>query len=362
MTLKSNSFLFVISCVFCITAAETFFYVFAMWQYSYPAVWYHTDEDNTKLLCYDKNFLSVADWDLKSEHPFPNLRYAANTDNDSSLQDLPFISVPNAIVVTINEVGFRERPVAQLNSRNKVTLVIGDSFGAGQGVRVQDRFTEVLEAKLLEDGTNHAVGNFCMMGHNVRAVSKTLSQNIDVFPNLQRVIYMMTLNDPVGDAKALEMYQVVDDLMHLRTNVLLSRTDLPLVRWSHTAKWVGQLIVRYQISRQTEERYQYLFSENAGWKQTTEIIDRMKKRCELRDVEFALVLFPLLHRLKEYPFVKAHSAVREYAQRAGIDFYDLLEVFSNKIESRYWVHPRDFHPNYQAHREVAEYLHTKINW
>ena len=360
MSRRPEVLLLAFSCLCCAIAVETFFYFLAQRQQTYPAVWYHTDDERTKLLCYDEGFLGVADWDLRLDHPYGTLRYAANTDEDSSLQDLDPRLVPHAVEFRVNEAGFRERPLAQVEAAT--TLVIGDSFGAGQGVRISDRLSERLEARLKPEGPNHVIANFCMLGYNIRDISKTMGRHLDTFPNLQRVIYILTLNDPLGDARALEMYQVIDDLMHLRTNLLAESAAVPVLSRSHAARWMLERVARREISRTTVERYNYLFDDNVGWRRTRQLLDRMRDRCEQKGCEFIIVLFPLLFELADYPFKPAHEAVRAYARGAGIGFIDLLELFAGADERTYRVHPRDFHPNDRAHRKVAEYLYGEINW
>ncbi|MCY3762255.1 MAG: hypothetical protein OXH50_13475, partial [Gemmatimonadetes bacterium] len=176
MNRKSRFLLLAASCLFCVLATEAFFYFLAKQQRTYPAVWYRTGEEHTKLLCYDGEFLGVADWDLRLEQPYPELAYAANTDGDPSLAGLDPLRVPHAIEVRVNGAGFRERPLQHFTSTrgSRTTLVLGDSFGAGQGVRVRDRLTELLETRLRAGGSDHQLANFCMRGRSIRPVSRTL--------------------------------------------------------------------------------------------------------------------------------------------------------------------------------------------
>jgi hypothetical protein len=64
-----------------------------------------------------------------------------------------------------NELGYRDRPITQDSTTRKV-LLVGDSFGAGHGVkRMQDRMGEVLESQL---GAGWRVYNACYPGLDTR--------------------------------------------------------------------------------------------------------------------------------------------------------------------------------------------------
>ena len=362
---KPEIILLLFSCICCVVALELVFYIVGERQRTYPAVVYDTEDERTKLVCYDDEFLSTADWDLRRDRPYSRLRYAMNTDDDLSLQGLDPQLVPHAVEVKLNEVGFRDRSLAQLNADPEadVTLVIGDSFGVGQGVRVADRFTQILEAKLnLASAHDHVLANFCMMGFNIKKISETMAEHMRAFPRLRRVIYVFTLNDPVRDVRGQEMSQSIDDFMQLRTNLLSENVDLPVISRSHALRWVLERVARRQISRQTIEWYNYMYTDNAGWRKTMRTLDQMHRQSQQNGCEFILVLWPLLFDLEEYPFRKAHDTIRAYARARGMRFIDLLDLFAGRDEQTYWVHPRDFHPNHLAHKEVAESLFERIEW
>ena len=367
MKRKPEILLLVVSCLCCAIAIETLFYIAGKRQRTYPAVLYQSEEERTMVLCYDEQFLSKGDWDLRLDNPYSSLSYVMNTDQDPSLEGLDPLLVPHAVELKRNAVGFREREVGELNALGgggEVTLVIGDSFGAGQGVRMADRLTEILEAKLNSPPRHqrHVVANFCMMGFNIRSVGETLAKHGDALGNLRRVVYLFNLNDPARDVKADSMSQSIDDFVHLRANLLAESVDVPVIGGTHVGRWVLERLARQRISHQTIDWYQYIYTDNAGWRETKRQLDQMKRRCERIGCEFIIVLFPLFYELADYPFAGAHEAMREYAQTAGISFIDLLDLFGGRDERSYWVHPRDFHPNHLAHREVAEYLYEKIGW
>ena len=124
---------------------EVSFWLFARSEQIYPLVYYETVDPNLDLWCYDEHFAGTPDWDLRRAHPYGKLTYLGNANNDSTLANLLPFKVPNAIEMRRNEEQLRERPMAEFDEQNaKIVLVIGDSFGFGQGIRVAERFFEYL--------------------------------------------------------------------------------------------------------------------------------------------------------------------------------------------------------------------------
>ena len=366
MKRKAELLLLLSSVVCCALALELFFYLGHKEGKTYPAVMYLTDDPSTRVLCYDDEFRSAADWDLRQQnHPYGELRYKMNMDKDPALDGLDPRNVPFAVELRLNEAGFRERDLTALAlaDSSEVTLVIGDSFGAGQGVRLQDRLTEVLE-QALNDSLEQPqlLVNLCKRGYNIKMVSQTLTHHIGSFPRVRRVIYLYNLNDAALDAHGFELSQAIDDFMHLRVNLLAASVEGSILGHSYAASWVLQRLARRRIASRTIEWYNYMYTDNDGWRVTMKRLDQMVRLSADHGADFIIVLFPMFIDLKDYPLVSAHAAVGEYARRAQVDFVDLLELFEGRSERDYWVHPRDFHPNDRAHAEVARYLHKTLDW
>jgi hypothetical protein len=164
---------------------------------------------------------------------------------------------------------------------------------------------------------------------------------------------------------AREVYQrqkYINDFLHLRQSHFSehfgSITRLP----SPTLRWITGRIALNQVSRETIAWYKQMYSDNSGWRLTQKVLHGMHRFCAQRGIDFTLLVFPIYYRLADYPLEEVHTTLARFAHRSGMHHVDLLDLFAGKNELDYWVHPRDFHPNNRAHREVAEFLYSAIPW
>ena len=344
-------------------ALEASFWLLARSERSYPLVYYETDDPNLDLWCYDEHFVGTPDRDLRQAHPYGKLTYLGNANNDSTLANLAPHKVPNAIEMRRNEEQLRERPMAEFDAeRAKIVLVIGDSFGFGQGVRVEERFSNILEFRLNRDRPTerYQLFNACAPGMNIKRIAKTMERYVQYFAEVERVVYAFTLNDPLRSGRLLKMERELADFMHSRSNAGAARF---LAGWnSYALRWFAVRLKRQQISRDTVEWYRQLYKDNLGWTLTQRLLSRMKKSCADKGIEFSLVVFPVFYQLEAYPLTEVHETLGTLAEHEGIHYVDLLAQFAGKDERDYWVHPTDFHPNSRAHREAGDFLYEAIPW
>ena len=342
---------------------EVSFWLFARSERIYPLVYYETSDPSLDLWCYDEHFAGTPDWDLRRAHPYGKLTYLGNANNDSTLANLSPLKAPNAIKMRRNEDQLRERPMAEFDAqRAKIVLVIGDSFGFGQGVRVAERFSNILEVRLNQGhpAERYQTFNACAPGMNIKRIAKAMERYVEYFARVERVVYAFTLNDPFRSGRLLEMERELADFMHLRYHAESAR--FLAGRNSYTLRWFAARLKRQQISRDTVEWYRQLYKNNLGWTLTQQLLSRMKKYCSDKGIEFSLVVFPVFYQLEAYPLTEVHETLGTFAQHEGIHHVDLLAQFAGKNERDYWVHPTDFHPNSRAHREAGAFLYDAIPW
>ena len=384
---------------------EGSFWLLAQAEPIYPVVFYDndkTDDPSFVLDCYDDHFVGTPDWDLRQAHPFGELTYRGNAHKDSSLANLSPLKVPNAIEMRRNEKGLRERPMTAFDAeRDKIVVVVGDSFCFGLGVRVVDRFSNVLETRLNREypAERYRLFNTCKQDRNIEQIAEVMEGYVESFARVDRVVYSFVLNDPIFNwrlwkwKRELREFVLNDPTLGKRVEGVTikewwssvlergfydsfyfrdffsfhSRSNAASVRFlagrdSYTLRWFAARLQRQLISRYSIEWYRRLYIDNPQWPQTQQVLRRMKDYCSAKGIAFSLVVWPLFYQLDAYPLTEVHEFIGAVARQEGIHYVDLLPLFAGKDARDYRVHPTDLHPNSRAHAEAAAFLYDAIPW
>ena len=340
---------------------EGSFWLFARWaERIYLPVYYNiTDEPNVFLECYDDHFAGTPDRVCGGK-----LIYEWNASRDPALADLSSRKVPNAIEIRENERGLRERPMAAFDARrDKIVVLVGDSFCFGQGVRVSERFSNVLETRLNREhpAEHYRLFNSCEPGANIENIAWAMEHYVEFLGRVDRVVYSFVLNDPIKKGRLKEWRR------DLRRELRSERSKSNAARFlagqdSYTLHWFATRLQRQQIARETVEWYRRLYTTNPDWPETRQLLRRMKEYCSAKGIAFSLVVWPVFYQLDAYPLTEVHEIIEAVAQQEGIHYVDLLPLFAGQDAQEYWVHPTDSHPNSRAHAEAAAFLYDAIPW
>ncbi len=327
---------------------------------SYPMVVYQTEIPGTEVWNYDTYFNGIADYDLRENNPFKSLKTVGNIDGDPSLAELSPLAVPMAIQVVRSDEFLRERGLTFLKPADSVNVVIGDSFCFGQGVRVQDRFSNLLETMLIEGKSTESyspkVINVCQTGVDTEWVTQIYQGYVDRFSNMERLIYSFTLNDPFLDQALKDKEKHINDFFHFRGNNFEKEYGAFNTERSALVRFFLRRQVSNRVAEDTADWYRALFNDSEGWRRTQEEISKINKYVISKGKRFTFLVFPIFYQLQNYPLEGVHKKIAEFAARENIELIDLLPVFRGEDEKKYWTHPKDFHPNYLAHEKAAEEL------
>lgn len=323
----------------------------------YPLTYYDTEDPAVTLWCYDEGFRGIVDHDLRTATPYRSIRYHGTEGLGPGLEGVSHLEVPMAVEVRLNANGFRERPFEVLERLRSLTLVVGDSFCFGQGVRVADRLTERLESR--GAGT---FANLCRASANLEEIAGILESGLDALPNAAAVVYVYNLNDPVRDESVEASQPYIDDFMHLRGyNVIrMLPPRFRILGRSALLRWGLRRVYGSRVHAETETWYRRLYEDGPGWEASAAILRRMNETCRRRGIPFEMVIFPVLHDLDRYPFRAVHAKIADFGASSGFPVVDLLPAFEGRNEEDLQVHPTDFHPNHLGHEVAARFLSARL--
>jgi lysophospholipase L1-like esterase len=236
--------------------------------------------------------------------------------------------------------------------------IIGDSVTYGQGIREEDRFSNLLQGYL--DGEKSAcrfeVLNFGWLG------SETIDE-VNVFRNTvykvnpDFIVLQWFINDVEGHDKSKRpqskplipfdsansyLYQnsVIYYLLDLQWQNLVQRT-------SHSEGYRGYLFERFGDPEGPEARAY------------VEVLREFIGLCRERGIPVGVILFPdMVPGLADsYPFEYLHDLVHGVCDQEGVPYVDLLDTYTQYKDCRQlWVNRFDHHPSPLANRLAAEKL------
>ena len=241
---------------------------------------------------------------------------------------------------------------ADLDPARPQVLFLGDSFTQGQGVWTKDTFPSLLDFPGAQR-RNCGQGGFSL-ADSVRTFDQARAS---YRPAL--TVYALVLNDLPGPT------ELANDYINFRTDRLEdfvarnARELLGPLEFLSGSRYV-QLLLRARIQREvgdrTEAGYRSAFAPGESLDHGFDEIARIAAASD----RFLLVVFPLFVRLDAYPFEEVHATIRREAQRRGIEWLDLLDVFRGLEADDLVVFRTDLHPNEVAHRMAADAIRARL--
>jgi lysophospholipase L1-like esterase len=233
----------------------------------------------------------------------------------------------------------REAPAGTLR-----VLVLGDSISFGHGVKAEESWPELLEARLNQPGRPVEVLNTAAPGNGPMQEFHDLRRNRFLGPDL--VVLQITLNDVVEPYLFLKRlggngsdYHGVEDVSHLH-HVLQQRSGLYLAlrqglvslrllgspgktraeRAAHEEAYAATKLIDAPDSPPIQ----------AAWTEALDWLNRIAKAAD--ETPVLLVVSPFQFQLKRSPaLARPQAKLEAFSERVGWDFVDLLFL----LQSRY---------------------------
>lgn len=249
----------------------------------------------------------------------------------------------------LNSKGFRGPEINLIKEKGKIRVIgLGDSNNFGTGAEWEDIYLEQLKNKLnTNTKSSFETINFGKVGWNtVQEAEFFAKEGLPYKPDILILLYC--LNDP-----ELSFY-----LLKPITN---SDLEVQYLWRSHLyfcfIKAYNKLVYPY-------DKYMInLFKDGSDTaKFNQQALNSISKLCRNIGIKPVLVILPVFKGLRNYQFTNLHKKVREWGQMCNYDVIDLLPVYAkySATGEEFRVSSKDWHPNKEGHRIIAEEVYKKI--
>ncbi len=227
-------------------------------------------------------------------------------------------------------------------------LALGDSFIYGLGVgEGEDVPTRVAEALAAADNPVDMV-NLGRIGMDLERVAR-LYHRVGRLYGPDVVLWFFVLNDLGDPLPPAVMGGAYHDLIN-------DSVGPGRVAGSALLGLVARARAVAALSAASEAGYRALLTDPARLARAERLLREVVEDRVGSGGRVVVAIYPLLHRLRAYPFREAHEAVAAMAERAGAEVVDLLPAFEGRDARALWVSRADHHPNPAAHALAGAWL------
>jgi len=240
----------------------------------------------------------------------------------------------NCVQFSVNSTWHREveREEIYKDKRNKI-IFIGDSFTYGEGVKMEDIFTEKLKYHF--NHTGKVIYNLSSPGGGIEYAFSTIKEIIPKLKNVQIAI-QWGVNDFVsyGD---------------LRRNI-----ERPQYFFSHF-KLFHFFFHRYMDKKETEREENY-YNNLSNSKEHFKLLIKLIAYLRNSSTDFFFYNFPEPYWMGKNHGSLLHREVLSILKKNNVASINVAKNFDLKNMKQYFVHKIDPHPNEIAHHEVYTVL------
>lgn len=266
-----------------------------------------------------------------------------------------WVAVYSSRRIEPNFMGYRQAYDLKSLTPDDIILT-GDSFVWGDGVRLDERFGDVLETRLRQSGQPGQVFSLGVRGAGPARSLESL-RAIPANTDTRLILFAFYPNDIEPAANSPLNGQSTDHLWFLARSSLAIRALLEL-----RSKWnVPGLDAYHQMIISdfdpTEPTFQSRWDallDSAG-----QLADEARKRSRHRPI---FLIIPLMVDYHNYPLEPMHQRLGRECTDRGFEVLDLLPLFREKLQdgSKFRASPDNNHFNADVHRLVAEEILKRL--
>lgn len=273
--------------------------------------------------------------------------------------------------IEINPWGFRGRDwEIQKPTGTKRIVLLGDSYGFGQGVDDEQTFASQLEAMLNaapDQKNKFEVMNFAVPGYDTGHEMKALEHHALPFqPDV--VLLQFFLND-LYFIKEYSFYPLMFEKMRKEFSPLkwrarewLRRSPLLIAGWDLLKARSPDPMVRAYVMKNTAPP---AGPGEKGWRFVAEQLSSFRELAKRHHFEPVLLMMPTPEEMVRGSTAAYIHYLEDQGAELGIDTVNLGKAFDERgaIKASKFLIPYDYHLTPEGHRRVAQLLfHTILNF
>jgi hypothetical protein len=233
--------------------------------------------------------------------------------------------------------------------------VIGDSISFGGGIeRVEDRFSNLLEKKLNENGQKVEVFNLGKLGYDTQGqiedYEKFKHLNFDI------IVWQYFLNDiqPQNQSTGTPIISANSNKAKILEFLSDKSFFFDYVFWRFSARYANTF-EQLKNADLAQYRNPDVFENHKS--QITEFIKQLKNE----DKKVVVLIFPFVHLLGESYPAEVHKQIKGVFSANGVETIDLLDFLKSEDPLTLVAGRFDPHPNEKVHELAAQKLFEALN-
>ncbi len=289
----------------------------------------------------------ITNYDIEMWKYAKKLKIKSQNDNINHTHINNGLAKLQKVEIKTNNLGQRDQYIDNqiLKTYDRTFIVLGSSIALGWGVQSKNTFSELLNNYSTRDKKKWLFVNGGIGNYNTERYVNNYLENWSELEFTDIIIHFF-IND-------------TELLTSSKTNFLFEHTYIGVQIW----KLINTL--KSHLNKDNiNDYYLKLYNEKSeGFKIAKLNMHKLKKFCDLRNINCHLVLMPDLNHFDSNKFIFIKERVKKLATELRIDLIDLYQAFDIKNFNKYSYLNKynDPHPNALGHKIIADNIYNHLN-
>ncbi|MEN9407737.1 MAG: hypothetical protein RLZZ455_953 [Candidatus Parcubacteria bacterium] len=256
--------------------------------------------------------------------------------------------------VVPNNYGFRDEDFKEVKANGVTRIgIVGDSMAFGYGIKnVEDRFSELLEKKLLASGRNVEVYNLGKSGYDtwneIEEFKRVDHLDFDI------IVWEYFLNDAQPQqSRGKKVLLKEQEQSKLAREITSHSYFLDYIYWRLAAKYETTFAKLRQADVDS-------YHDEKNFAKHKKQVSTFAKQLKNDDRKVVVLLIPFIKFLPENPLADKYPQIKQMFADNNLPVIDMYEDLRDKKSEDVLVSRFDYHPNEVVQEIIADRLYAKI--